>query len=53
MANKTVKKKQLTIIWHVDDLNTSHVDRKVVLDTIVCMESIYINMHRKCGKRHE
>jgi len=30
VANKTVNGKQLTVMWHVDDLKVSHVDPKVV-----------------------
>ena len=30
VANKTVKGKQLTVAWHVDDLKISHADEKVV-----------------------
>ena len=37
--------KQLTITWHVDDLKLSHINRKVVSDTIVWLESIYGEMH--------
>jgi len=27
MANKTINGKQCTIIWHVDDLKISHVEK--------------------------
>ena len=30
VANKTVKGKQLTVTWHIDDLKISHVDQAVV-----------------------
>ena len=30
VANKTVKGKQFTVLWHVDDLKISHVDTPVV-----------------------
>ena len=30
VANKTVNGKQLTLLWHVDDLKVSHVDKLVV-----------------------
>ena len=53
MANKTVGGKQLTIMWHVDNLKISHIDRKVVSDTILWLESIYDEMHGTRGKRHE
>ena len=53
VANKKVGGKQLTITWNVDDLKISHVNRKVVLDTIVWLESIYGEMHATHGKQHE
>jgi len=34
VANKTINGKQCTIIWHVDDLKISHVDKKVIEDII-------------------
>jgi len=34
VANKTIKGRQCTIIWHVDDLKISHVDKKVVEDVL-------------------
>jgi len=34
VANKTVKGKQFTTLWHVDDLKISHVDTKVMDDFI-------------------
>eukprot|EP00957_Ditylum_brightwellii_P047646 3619845-Ditylum_brightwellii.AAC.1 len=30
VVNKIANKKQLTMVWHVDDLKTSHADLKVV-----------------------
>jgi len=30
VANKTINGKQCTIIWHVDDLKISHVEKRVV-----------------------
>jgi len=30
VANKMINGKQCTIIWHVDDLKLSHVEKKVV-----------------------
>ena len=53
VANNTVEGKHLTITWHVEDLKISHIDRKVVSDTIVWMESIYGDMHGTRGRRHE
>ena len=34
IANKTINGKQLTLIWHVDDIKASHVESEVV----ICME---------------
>ena len=34
VANKTINGRQCTIIWHVDDLKISHVDKKVVEDIL-------------------
>jgi len=34
MANKQIHGKQCTIIWHVDDLKISHVEKKVIEDII-------------------
>ena len=34
VANKTINGRQCTIIWHLDDLKISHVDKEVVEDII-------------------
>jgi len=34
MVNKITNGKQCTIIWHMDDLKISHVDKKVIEDII-------------------
>jgi len=34
IVNKKIHGKQCTIIWHVDDLKISHVEKKVVDDII-------------------
>jgi len=34
VVNKTINGRQRTIIWHVDDLKISHIDKKVVEDII-------------------
>jgi hypothetical protein len=41
VANKIVKKKQLTIVWHVDDLKVSHVMTPVVTKLIDWLKSTY------------
>jgi hypothetical protein len=49
-----IKGKQFTIIWHVDDLKLSHVDTKVVNDTITWLKSIYgEDMRVSRGKKHD
>ena len=30
VANKTINGKQLTLVWHVDDIKASHVEAEVV-----------------------
>jgi hypothetical protein len=54
VANKVINRKQFTITWHVDDLKLSHVDAKVVDDTITWLKSIYgeymrVNTSGKAG----
>ena len=34
VANKQINGQQCTLVWHVDDMKISHVDNKVVTDTI-------------------
>ena len=43
IANKIVKGKQCTIIWHVDNLKISHVDKNIV-------ENVRKNLEKKFGK---
>ncbi len=42
--NKTVRGKQLTIVFHVDDCKLSHVDPKVLDDTIEWLRRDYENV---------
>ena len=53
LANKTLYGKQLTITWHVGDLKISHVDRKFVSSTILCLDLVYVKMHGTRRKQHE
>ena len=53
VVNKTVDRKQLTITCHMENLKISHVDKKVVLGTILWLESVYGDMHVTTGKRHK
>jgi hypothetical protein len=41
VANKTINGTQCTIIWHVDDLKISHVDKDVVTSVINLLQAEY------------
>jgi hypothetical protein len=41
IANKIVKGKQLTVVWHVDDLKVSHVSSNVVTKMADWLKSTY------------
>lgn len=41
VANKTVHGKQLTVVWHVDDLKVSHVTPKVVTRMATWLKRTY------------
>ena len=41
VANKTINGKQCTILWHVDDLKISHVDKSVVDDMLDKLNNRY------------
>jgi hypothetical protein len=41
VANKTIDGKQCTIVWHVDNLKISHVDRKVVTTIMNLLDGKY------------
>ena len=41
VANKMVYGAQLTVVWHVDDLKLSHVDRGVVTRMSVWLNKTY------------
>ena len=41
VANKIVNGKQLTVVWHVDDLKLSHVDSKVIDQMIEWLKKKY------------
>ena len=56
VANRQVKGKQQTVLFHVDDLKSSHVDRKVNDEFAVWLETTYgehgkVKIHR--GKIHD
>jgi len=35
VANKIINRQQCTIIWHMDNLKISHIDKKVIEDIII------------------
>ena len=43
VMNKTIAGKQCTIVWHVDDLKISHVEKSVVSDIIENLDSVFGN----------
>ena len=44
VANKMVDGKQLTIVWHVDDLKISHVSEKTVTRMITWLDKTYVRL---------
>ena len=58
VANKHVDGKQMTAIWHVDNLKASHVDKKVLEDLVEYLRGLYDDeeigtLKVNCGPRHE
>ena len=56
VANKMVHRSQLTIMWHVDDLKISHVDKEVLEDLLKQLDGAFrkdgpLTIHR--GKKHD
>jgi Reverse transcriptase (RNA-dependent DNA polymerase) len=41
VANKIIDGKQCTILWHVDDIKVSHVDKRVIEQVIENLEAVY------------
>jgi hypothetical protein len=41
VANKGVKGKQLTVVWHVDDLKVSHLLKDVVSNFVAWLKEVY------------
>ena len=46
MVNNIANGKQMTIIWHVDDLKISNVDEKELTLIIKCMKSMHCEYMR-------
>ena len=44
VATKIVNGKQCTVVWHVDDLKISHVEKSVVEDVVKNLEATYGEM---------
>ena len=44
VANKKVHGKQLTVVWHADDLKISHVSEKVVTRMINWLNKTYVRL---------
>ena len=53
VANKMINGKQCTIVWYVDDNKISHVESKVVDQTILAIEKKFGKMTVKRSKEHE
>ena len=54
VVNKMIGGKEFTITWHVDNLNISHVDKKVVDKMIKWMKGLYVqDMWIYIGKNHD
>ena len=41
VANKTINRKKLTLVWHVDDIKASHVESEVVTRMEKCLRKTY------------
>ena len=50
VANKMINKKQMTVVWHMDDLKVSHVDSFEVTNFEGYMSSIYGGLTGHKGK---
>ena len=52
VANKTVNGKQLTVLWHVDDLKVSYVDKLVVTQFLEWLSRRFGKMKTTHGMKH-
>ena len=52
VANKIVNGKQMTIVWNVDDLKISHVNRFEVTNMLCILDSLYPGLKVKRGRIH-
>ena len=53
IANATIKGKQCTICWYVDDTKISHVNRRVVTNILNRIEDRFDKLTITRGRRHE
>ena len=56
VMNKDIKRQQCTILWHVDDIKTSHRDLEVattIIDLIIFINGREYLLTFTCGKVHE
>ena len=53
VANNMIGGKELTLCWHVEDLNIPRVDTNEVTKMIKWLELEYVEMNGSCGKRHD
>ena len=51
VANKQVNGHQMTIVWHVDDLNVSHKDPWEATTMAIFLSKIYGDLKVQCGKQ--
>jgi hypothetical protein len=52
VANKLIEGKQMTIVWHVDDLKISHENPQVLTNMLTWLESKYGELRTTRGKVH-
>ena len=52
VANKTVNGKQCTIIWYVDDLKISHVEKEVVMDVVTRLQEKFGDLKVQTGPKY-
>ena len=52
VANKLINSKQMTIVWHVDDLKISHINRFEVTKMLYVLYSLYPGLTVKRGHVH-
>ena len=53
VCNKTIGGKQMTVVWHVDDLKISHVDARAVNKMVAWLDARYPGVTATRGKKHE